>query len=260
MGTALVTGASSGIGRSFAQRLAAEGHRLVLVSRNIARLEELSIELKEQYGTETELLPADLCEREQIELVAKRLRDNSRPIDILVNNAGAGIAEPFIQSSLLEEERMLELLVRAVLVLTHAAVPGMIARGRGNIIVVSSVAGFAPGGTYSAAKSWTTTFAASLAGQLSGAGVTAAALCPGFVRTEFQQRAKIDVSFLPRWAWLDADRVVDDCLAKARSGRTIIVPSLRYKAVTFLLRHIPLFLLEKVAKNRAMISAKAEKT
>jgi len=258
MGTALVTGASSGIGRSFARRLAAEGHGLVLVSRNITRLEELALELRGQYGTETEILPADLCEREQIEQVAKRLRDNSRPVDILVNNAGAGILEPFTRSSLLDEERLLELLVRAVLVLTHAALPGMIARGRGNIIVVSSVAGFIPGGTYSAAKSWTTMFTASLAGQLSGTGVTASALCPGFVRTEFQQRMKFDVSHLPGWAWLDADRVVDDCLAKTRKGQSIIIPSLRYKILTLVMRHIPLFMLKTVFKSRADARSRCE--
>lgn len=259
MGTALVTGASSGIGRSFARRLAAEGYRLVLVARDIARLEELSLELKNHYGAETELIQADLFEREQIERVAKRLRDKSCPVDILINNAGAGIAEPFIRSSIQEEEQMLDLLVRAVLVLTHAAVPGMIARGSGNIIVVSSVAGFMPGGTYSAAKSWATTFTASLAGQLSGTGVTASALCPGFVRTEFQQRAKIDVSLLPRWAWLDADRVVNDCLAKARRGRVIIIPSLRYRIVTFLIRHIPSFLPKALLSCRPMISSKTKK-
>ena len=247
MGVALVTGASSGIGRSFARRLAAEGHGLVIVSRNVARLEELSRELRKQYGAEAEILQADLCEREQIEKVAQRLRDKSRPVDILVNNAGAGLSESFPQSSLPEEERKLDLLVRAVLVLTHAALPGMIARGRGNIIVVSSVAGFIPGGTYSAAKSWATTFTTSLAGRLSGTGVCACVLCPGFTRTEFMERAGIDAGSVPRWAWLDADRVVDDCLAKARKGRVIIIPSLRYKALTFLLRRIPLSLHKMLA-------------
>jgi len=126
--------------------------------------------------------------------------------------------------------------------------------------VVSSVAGFIPGGTYSAAKSWTTMFTTALAGQLSGTGVTASALCPGFVRTEFQQRAEIDVSSLPRWAWLDADRVVDNCLAKARSGRVIIIPSLRYKILTFLVRRIPLFLLEIITKHRERTYIAAKKT
>ena len=258
METALVTGASSGIGRSFARRLAAQGYGLVLVSRNIARLEELSLELRERYGAEIEILPADLCEREQVERIAKRLKDESRPVDILVNNAGVGIAEPLIQSSILEEERMLDLLVRTVLVLSHAALPGMVARGRGNIIVVSSVAGFIPGGTYSAAKSWATMFAATLAGQLYGTGVTVSALCPGFVRTEFQQRAGIDLSFLPNWVWLNADRVVDDCLAKTRSGRVVIIPSLRYKIFTFLIRRIPLFLFKTITKNRARTSSTAK--
>jgi len=250
MKTALITGASSGIGRVFAQRLAAEGYSLVLVARDLARLEALSAELQQQHGTETELIQADLCERAQVERVANRLRDNTRPVEMLVNNAGAGTAKPFIRNSLLEEERMLELLIRSVLVLTHAAVPGMMERGRGNIIIVSSVAGFFPGETYCAAKSWATLFAASLAGQLSGTGVKASALCPGFVRTEFQQRAGYDTSSLPRWAWLDAERVVKHCLAKARKGQVVIIPSLRYQLLSFLLRRLPLRLFGRILTQK----------
>ena len=250
MGVALITGASSGIGKVFAQQLAAQGHSLVLVARDFARLEALSRELQERYGTQVELLQADLCEREQLEKVAERLRDSTRPVEILVNNAGLALAEPFIRSTLLEEERLLDLLVRAVLVLTHAAVPGMVARGSGTVIVVSSVAGFNFFGTYSAAKAWATTFAASVAGQLSGTGVKVAALCPGYVRTEIFQRAGIDASSLPRWAWIDAERLVADCLDKVRKGRVVIVPSLRYKLLTFLSRHVPLRLLGWFARQQ----------
>jgi uncharacterized protein len=255
LGRALVTGATSGIGNAFARRLAAEGHALVLVSRNAARLEEIAQGLRERHGVDVEVLPADLCERGQLEKVAERLRDGSRPVDLLVSNAGVGMAASFLRSPLVEEESMLDLLVRAVLVLTRAAVPGMLARRRGCVITVSSIAGFLPGGTYSAAKAWATTFTASLAGQLSGSGVTATALCPGFVRTEFQQRAGIDVSYLPGWVWLDADRVVDGCLADARRGRAISIPTLRYKALVSIMRRVPLALYKTLAARRAAISA-----
>jgi len=250
MAIALITGASSGIGKVFAQKLAAQGHSLVLVARELVRLEALSLELQERYGIQVELLQADLCEREQLEKVAERLRDSARPVEILVNNAGLILAEPFIRSTLLEEERLLDVLVRAVLVLTHAAVPGMVARGSGTVIVVSSVAGFSFLGTYSAAKAWATTFVTSVAGQLHGTGVNISALCPGYVRTEIFQRAGVNAASLPRWAWIGVDRLVEDCLNKVRRGRVVIVPSFRYKLLTFLSRHLPLRLVGWLARQQ----------
>jgi short-subunit dehydrogenase len=256
MATALVTGATAGIGYAFARRLAAEGHGLVLVARDASRLEGVAEQLRQRHRVEVETLPADLCDREQTERVADRLRDGTRPVEILVSNAGFPVGKPFLVADISEEERMLDLLVRAVLVLTRAAVPGMVARGRGNLITVSSVAGFFPGGTYSAAKAWATSFTASLAGELAGTGVAATALCPGYVRTEFHRRAKIDVSDIPGWAWLDADRVVADCLADVRRGRTVSVPSLRYKAAVFFLRRIPLRVRDALSRRRAAIVAR----
>ena len=244
--TALVTGATSGIGNAFARRFAAEGYGLVLVSRDVQRLDAVAVALREQYGVDVEVLPADLSDREQIERVADRLRDNARPIDFLVNNAGFTTQKPFPPGDLAEEERMLDVLIRAVLVLTAAALPGMVARGRGNIVTVSSVAGFLPTGTYSAAKAWATSFTISLSKKLGGTGVIATALCPGFVRTEFHQRAKMDMSAIPGWLWLSADSVVDSCLADVRRGRTISVPSYRYKMIAFLLRHLPLRYIKKL--------------
>lgn len=246
MPAALVTGATSGIGNAFARRLAAEGYGLVVVSRDARRLEEVAVALRDRYGVGVEALPADLSDREQIERVADRLRDDARPIDFLVNNAGFATRKPFPAGDLAEEERMLDVLVRAVLVLTAAALPGMVARGRGNIVTVSSVAGFLPTGTYSAAKSWATSFTASLAGKLAGTGVLATALCPGFVRTEFHQRAKMDMSAIPGWLWLSADGVVDGCLSDVRRGRAISVPGFRYKMIVFLLRHLPLRYTKKL--------------
>ena len=245
MPAALVTGATSGIGNAFAQRFAAEGYGLVLVSRDVGRLDAVAVALRERYRVDVEVLPADLSDREQMERVADRLRDDARPIDFLVNNAGFTTQNRFPAGDLPEEERMLDVLIRAVLVLTASAIPGMVARGRGNLVTVSSIAGFLPTGTYSAAKSWATSFTISLADKLAGTGVIATALCPGFVRTEFHQRAKMDMSAIPGWLWLSADRVVGDCLSDVRRGRTISVPSNRYKMIAFLSRHLPLRFTKK---------------
>lgn len=249
--TALITGATAGIGNVFARRLAAEGYCLVLVARDAVRLGEVAKELRGRHRVEAEVLVADLADRRQLEQVAGRLRDGSRPVDILVNNAGFGVTGPFLSREPAEEERMLDVMVRAVLVLSRAAAPGMVARGRGAIVTVSSVAGFFPGGTYSAAKAWATAFTASLSGELAGTGVTATALCPGFVRTEFHGRAGMDMSHLPEWSWLDADRLVADCMADVRRGRAISVPSLRYKLAVAILRHVPLRFGKAFSRRRS---------
>jgi hypothetical protein len=251
MTTALVTGATSGIGNAFARALAARGDGLVLVARDVPRLERVATDLRDRHGVEVEVLPADLTDRARLEVVADRLRDGERPVDVLVGNAGSGTAQRFVGGDLAAEERQLDLLVRAVLVLTHAALPGMVQRGRGAVVTVSSVAGFLPGGTYSAAKAWATTFTQSLAGELAGTGVTATALCPGYVRTEFHQRAGIDMRGLPGPLWLDADRLVADCLADVGRGRAVSVPGLQYKAATVALRHLPVRAVELVARRRA---------
>jgi short-subunit dehydrogenase len=255
MTTALVTGATAGIGYAFARRLAADGNGLVLVARDVPRLDEAAALLGREHGVPVETLPADLRDRAETERVAERLRDANRPVGILVCNAGFTVGKPFLETDIVEEERMLEVLVRSVLVLTHAAVPGMIARRRGSIITVSSVAGFLPAGTYSAAKAWATAFTVSLAGELSGTGVSATALCPGYVRTEFHRRAMLDASHIPEWAWLDADQVVGACLSDIRRGRIVSVPSLRYKSAVFVLRRLPLRFQEAVARRRAAMAA-----
>jgi hypothetical protein len=251
MPTALITGATAGIGHAFARRLAADGFDLVLVARDAARLGTTAAELHGRYGVDVETIAADLAERDQVERVAIRLRDQARPVDVLVNNAGFALNRGFLASEAADEERFLDVLVRAVLVLTKAAVPGMVARGRGRIVTVSSVAGFLPSGTYSAAKAWATTFTSSLAGELAGTGVTATALCPGYVRTEFHQRAKLEMSGLPSWAWLNADRLVAQAWSDARRGAAVSVPSLRYKVAVLLLRHLPLQFGQIMGRRRA---------
>lgn len=231
MTTALVTGATAGIGRAFATELARTGHDLVLVARDVSRLQATAEELTATYGVRCEVLPADLADRDQVGRVADRLgQDGEAAVDLLVNNAGFGLKTTFLQSDVAEEERQLEVLCRAVLVLCHAAGRAMVARGRGQIINVSSVASFVTMGSYSAAKAWVTTFTQSLAVDLRGTGVRAMALCPGYTHTEFHQRMGASMKAIPEVAWLDADRLVRAGLADARAGKVLSTPGALYKA------------------------------
>jgi short-subunit dehydrogenase len=238
MPTALITGATAGIGAAFARRLAAEHHDLVLVARDAARLESFAAELRDLGDGTVDVLPADLTTPDGCAAVERRLA--AAPVDVLVNSAGIGIAHRFAETALEEEQRLLDLNVRAVMRLTHVAVRGMVERGRGDVVNVSSVAGFGPiGGTYSASKAWVTTFSEALHTTVRGSGVRVLALCPGYVRTEFHERAGIEVGARTGPMWLDADRVVTDALHDLRRGRALSVPSPQYKVLSGALRHLP---------------------
>jgi short-subunit dehydrogenase len=244
--TALITGATAGIGRAFVDVLAAEGQDLVVVARDAVRLHQVAGEITETYGVGVEVLPADLATDAGCADVMARLTDPRSPVDILVNNAGFGLNQAFIGGDLAAEERLLDVLARATLRLTHAALPAMLARGSGTVINVSSVAGWVPAGTYGAAKAWVTAFTEGLAGELAGTGVTATALCPGFTRTEFHDRAGMGVEAIPGWAWLDAHRVASEGLADARSGRPVSVPSTRYSAASLVAKYVPRPIVRRV--------------
>ena len=240
MPTALVTGASAGIGAAFARRLAADGLDLVLVARDPVRLEATATELTGRHGTAVEVLVADLTAEDGIAAVEARLSDPERPVDLLVNNAGFGIRERFGTAPLADELAMVTLHIEAVLRLTRAALPGMRERRRGYVVNVASVAAFLPRGTYGASKSWVVNFSQSLARDLSGTGVRVLALCPGFTRTEFHDRGGIDMSALRGWLWLSAEQVVDEGLRDLARGRSVSVPALRYKAMIAATRKVPL--------------------
>lgn len=239
MPTALVTGASAGLGEEFAQQLAARGYDLVLVARDTDRLEELAGRLREHRGVAVEVLSADLADRDELGRVAARVADPDRPVELLVNNAGFGLRQGLLGGDLAEQETALDVMVRAVLVLTHAAVNRMAPAGEGAVLNVSSVASWATMGTYSAIKAWVTVFSEGLARELADHGVRVSAVCPGFVHTEFHARARISKEMVPDPMWLTADRVVAEALADLERGRPVSVPSRRYQAVVRLLRHAP---------------------
>jgi short-subunit dehydrogenase len=239
---ALITGASAGIGKVFAQRLAASGHDLLLVARDVVRLQRVADELSLQYGINAEIIAADLARDEGMRSVANRIAQLRR-LDLLVNNAGFGTKGKLVNRPVAEQATMLELHVMAPMLLTRAALPGMLERKSGTIINVASVASFiysAGNVNYCATKAYLRVFSEGLATELVGTGVHIQALCPGFTKTEFHERAAIDMQSTPRFLWLDAGRVVDDSLAQAaRGGQTVCIPGIRYQLIVLLIRYLP---------------------
>ncbi|CAM4238954.1 SDR family oxidoreductase [Kibdelosporangium persicum] len=247
MPTALVTGATAGIGNAFVHRLASDGHHVVLVARTEPRLHEVATEVKAKYGVEAEVLPADLSTADGRLAVERRLSAGG-PVDILVNNAGFGTRGRFEDVSVDWLQNQLDVNVTSVLRLTRAAIPGMVERGRGAVINVSSIAGFFPatGATYGATKSYVTAFSEGLAMSLKGTGVRVMALCPGFTRTEFHDRAGDDKSAIPKPMWLTTDQVIDQCMADLARGRIRSIAGWQYKALVGVTRLLPPGLLRRL--------------
>ncbi|MFE1069790.1 SDR family NAD(P)-dependent oxidoreductase [Streptomyces sp. NPDC058783] len=243
MTTALITGSTAGLGAAFARRLAADGHDLVLVARDTERLREQATELHDRHGIEAEVLTADLSTDTGIDAVAARLSDRRSPVDLLINNAGFGNKGRFLDVSMADELTMLKVHCEAVLRLTSAAVEAMRERGRGGVVNVASVAAFVPRGTYGASKAWVVQFTQGVAKDLAGSGVRLMALAPGFVRTEFHERAGMGTDNIPNWMWLDADNVVAAALADLSRGKSLSIPDPRYKTLMGAAKLVPRGLL-----------------
>lgn len=243
---ALITGPTAGIGTCFAHQLAQKGYDLVLVARDESRLRALAAEVEKEYDVDTEVLVADLADREALAVVERRVGDPERPVSLLVNNAGFGHKRPFLENSVEDEQEMLDVLVTAVLRLTHAALGAMVVQGEGAIINVSSVAGFLPRGTYSAAKAYVTSLSEWADLTYRDQGVRVMALCPGFTKTEFHERMDVSRDSAPSWMWLEADRLVADALADLDKGKRVSVPSKRYKAITSVVRYTPSSVLSRL--------------
>ncbi|CAN5130762.1 SDR family NAD(P)-dependent oxidoreductase [soil metagenome] len=247
MAVALVTGGTSGIGAAFARILAAQGYDLVLVARDVSRLENMAVELR-ALGRSVEVLRADLADRTDVDRVAARLEDPENPVQMLVNNAGFGDHTGLLEPGTAALDLSFEVMCRAVYVLSGAAARGMLPQGAGRIVNVSSTAGFLPMGAYSAIKAWVTTYTESLSVELNGTGVTTTALCPGWVRTEFHERAGISASKIPNFMWLDAEPLVTECLRDVNKGKVISIPTVRYRVLIWLARVAPKSWLRVVAR------------
>jgi len=239
MSTALITGATAGIGAEFARQLAARGHDLVIVARDAARLASNAATLQHEFDVHVEALPADLLSAGGLAAVDRRLADERRPIDLLVNNAGYGIRGELDENSLDDEKRHLDIHVSVPMQLTQTALRGMLARGRGRIVLIASVAAFTPRGTYSAAKAWAVMFARGANLVYRDRGVSVTAVCPGFVRTEFHDRMKVGTDGIPSFLWLQPPTLVRLALRGIDRGRSVVIPTVRYRLVAGLARVLP---------------------
>ena len=273
MGTALVTGATSGLGEEFCWQLAAGGHDLVLVARREQVLEALADKLRNVAGVGAQVIAADLSTPEGVAAVSRRLdvggqdgpcgtdgdpggargtegacrgtrgsaggtgEGPERPVDLLINNAGFGLGRAFVDNSVANEERGLDVMVRAVMVLSHHAARSMRSRGRGAVLNIGSVASRTGGGTYSAHKAWVVAFTEGLSEELAGTGVSATVVCPGPVATSFFANAGIDLG--GRLAVATPERVVADALQAVRAGRVQTTPTLTYKAAMAAMKLAP---------------------
>ena len=267
MGTALITGATAGIGLELAWQLAEAHHDLVLVARSRESLTAVAEQLCQVAGVGVEVLPADLSTPAGRAAVAGRLRleptvaraaasperprgaDDvaARPIDLLVNNAGFAVGQPFVGGELAQERRALAVMVDAVMELTHAVLPGMVTRGHGAVLNISSVTALTAMGTYAAHKAWVRTFTEGLVSELRGTGVTATVVNPGLTRTEFHERAGMDETAWPDVVWLRAEDVARAALDAVRRGRVICTPSVRYRTANAVLRIAPRWFVRRVA-------------
>ncbi len=248
---ALVTGASSGIGATFARQIAEDGYGLVLVARRTDRLEELAAELRARHGVPAETMAADLTRDADVDRVAQRLADFPN-LALLVNNAGFGTKGFFFEADAVQQDAMHRLHVLATERLTRAALPGMIARRRGGIVNVASIAGFlqSPGHiSYFATKAWMISFTEGLHMELKvlGSPVVVQALCPGYTYSEFHDVMGSDRKEIPKSLWMPADFVVRESLRGLKEGRLIVIPGWRYRAIVRLVKLLPRSIIEWAA-------------
>lgn len=226
--TALVTGASAGIGREFARQLAERGYGLTLAARRGDRLENLAGELRDKHDVRVEVIPTDLTDQDATDALIDEIAARGLDVEILVNNAGFGIYGPFAASELRKEYAQLALLVGAVVQLTGRVLPGMLERGRGTIVNMSSTAGFQPlpgNANYSACKAFVLTHSEALHDELRPHGITVTAVCPGPVRTEFQETSEpVFADRLPGVVWCGPERVARDGLRAAERGKRVVIP------------------------------------
>lgn len=233
---ALITGASSGLGRGYTLSLAADQYDLVLVARDEARLQELARSIETEHGTLAEVVVADLSTRSGIDVV-RTVIETSR-VDLLINNAGYGLKQSLLESEVSDLVDQDMVLTGAVRELSLAAVKQMRNRGRGGLINVSSMAALTTMGQYAASKMSTLVFTEALAGELRGSPVTVTAVLPGFIRTRFHERLGVERPG-PGWIWLSVAQVVAASLRDARGGKVVSIPGVSYRMAARIARFAP---------------------
>ena len=244
---ALVTGATAGIGESFCRLLADNNYNIVLVARDLPRLQERAIQLEAKFNVETHVIQADLSTDAGCSVVEQYLASNQ--VDVLINNAGFGLNKAFTMSELKAEQEMFDVLVRTPMRLMHVVLPGMKQRNKGVVINVSSVAGYIAGGSYSAAKSYLTVISESLHTELAETNIKVSALCPGFTRTEFHQRGRMSMKGLPIFMWLNSDKLVAKAWSDALKGKAVSIPGWQYQILVFVIQSLPRSIIRKVGMN-----------
>ncbi len=251
---ALITGGTSGLGAAFARALASRGDDLVLVARDEPRLHAFAEELRAAHGVEVDVLRADLAVKDDLMAVARVVESRDRPIDVLVNSAGFGVHRKLLDPGVEGHAYALDVMCYAILVLSGAAGRAMRMRGRGQIVNLSSIAGWTMQGHYSAIKAWVRSYSESLANELRGTGVRVTVACPGWVRTEFHERANIRTTAIPAWVWQDADPVVASILADAAKGRIVSIPGAGWKIARLGLKLAPTAAVRAV--SRALVRSR----
>lgn len=247
----LVTGATSGIGAAFARELAASGSDLVVVARDEERLAQTAETLRTTHGVAVEACRADLSVEADLLAVAARLEDDESPVDFLVNNAGFGLRTKLTDTDVLSHRAAMDVMCYAVLVLGGAAARTMARRGSGTIINLSSLASWTTRDNYSAIKAWVRCYSEALSNELHSSGVTVTATCPGWVRTEFHERAGIRTSSIPDWLWVDPDTVARRTLKDAAQGKAISIPATRWKVAQAVLKLAPAGAVRAVSRSLA---------
>lgn len=241
---ALVTGASVGIGESFSRLLAELGFNIILVARDLPRLNERAAALEANFKIETKVIAADLATDSGCKIIEDFIENNK--VEVLINNAGFGINKSFLVSDIAIEQQMFDVLVRTPMRLMHSILPKMKERNSGTLINVSSVAAWIAGGTYSASKSYLTVLTESLHTELTGTNIKVSVLAPGFTRTEFHQRGRMKMNGLPKFMWLNADDLVAKAWSDAQKGAAVSVPGWQYIILSLILRFGPRPLIRKL--------------
>jgi short-subunit dehydrogenase len=254
---ALVTGASAGIGRAFAEQLALRDFDLVLTARRRDRLEAVAAELQSISKVRVEVVTGDLADPSTPGQLMAELGARGLAVDVLVNNAGYGIPVRFSQTKWQEQADFLQVLVTSVAHLSHLCLPGMLERGYGRIVNIASLAGLVPGAPgstlYAAAKSFLIKMSESLAAELHGTGVTATAVCPGFTYSEFHDvnRTREQVSRMPSALWMDATTVAREGLEGALAGEVVVVSGAINRAIATTMKHLPDGLGRRILRGQA---------